>query len=85
MTPIEQDNIAGLAAAALGCQKLSRRVIRITDRDAVLKAGYVKRAVDYARLRRSLEDGVTVPGCELTDKYDYVLQACFDEPTGEDE
>ena len=71
-SPFEIDESIARAAEAAGFTDVNRHRKGTVDL-TTLPAQYLVKKPDYARIRRELEDGIVIPGCVLTDEYDYTL------------
>jgi hypothetical protein len=72
-TPFEEDCALLGIMERFGLELERRAGIEITDPAALEAAGLTRRSPDYAKIRRALNDGVAVPGAQLTD-VEYVLR-----------
>lgn len=61
----EEDSAVNAVSARFGLRMERRRALIVTDLKALELAGLTKKAPDYARIRRLLDDGSPVEGASL--------------------
>lgn len=71
LSPFLADCVISRAAEAAGYTITRRAAITIDA--AALPPEYLRKCPDYGKIRKHLEDGVQVPGAELTREVQYVL------------
>lgn len=72
-TPFLEDTIVTAAAERAGFDDVMRRQVLDVDEKA-LPPQYFRRAIDYAKIRRDLDNGIAVPGVRLTTDVEFVIR-----------